>query len=320
MSRIMHRRALLSGALGTTAAGLCAMRLALGPGQGPGSPVFIARGQRYDGPLASAIRDGLRAVGIDPAQVRGKRVLVKPNLVEPLRGNPHVTTHPAVVVAIAEVFRGWGASVRVGEGSGHVHDTEFVLDESGLGDALADADLDFVDLNRDDIRPVKNRGGRSRIPGFSFPLAAADADLIVSAPKLKTHHWIGMTASLKNLYGVVPGKVYGWPKNVLHYAGIPQTVFDINASLPRTIAVVDAIDCMEGDGPIMGTLKHLGLLVIGDNPTAVDATCARLIGLEPASLEYLRLSGGCLGPIDEAAIPQRGEPWAGLRSRFQLRV
>ena len=109
-------------------------------------------------------------------------------------------------------------------------------------------------------------------------------------PKLKTHHWVGMTAAMKNMYGVLPGIVYGWPKNVLHHAGIPQTVFDISASLPQTIAIVDGIECMEGDGPILGSVKSLGLIAVGLNPTAVDATCARIIGLEPSRISYLKLS------------------------------
>ena len=54
------------------------------------------------------------------------------------------------------------------------------------------------------------------------------ADFVVSMPKLKTHHWVGMTASMKNFYGVLPGIKYGWPKNVLHHNGIPETVADIN--------------------------------------------------------------------------------------------
>ena len=75
-------------------------------------------------------------------------------------------------------------------------------------------------------------------------------------PKMKTHHWIGVTASMKNLYGTLPGLIYGWPKNVLHYAGVPETVVDINASLPPRIAIVDGIVCMEGDGPLLGQERH----------------------------------------------------------------
>src|SRR5690606_1369259 len=125
-------------------------------------------------------------------------------------------------------------------------------------------------------------------------------------------------ASLKNMYGTLPGIKYGWPKNVLHHAGIHQTVLDINASLPPTLAVVDAIVCMEGDGPIMGTPKSLGMIAIGRNLAALDATLARVIGLQPSQIGYLRRAGRAMGPIHERGIVQRGESWRELATPFQL--
>src|SRR5687768_7307109 len=104
----------------------------------PRASVFVARNQRYDGPLAATIRDGLLAAGAKPQEFHGRRVLLKPNMVEPSRAVPHMTTHPAVIVAAAEVFLGWGAEVCVGEAPGHVRDTEMALEESGVGEALAD--------------------------------------------------------------------------------------------------------------------------------------------------------------------------------------
>jgi uncharacterized protein (DUF362 family) len=312
----LGRRALLVGA-GAAAAGMAALPWLRDRFAEP-SPVFLARGQRYDGPLVQTLRDGLLATGVDPHTLRGRKVLLKPNLVEPSPLSPHVTTHPAMIVAAAEVFRGWGAEVAVGEAPGHVRDTEMVLVESGMAEALDAAELPFRDLNYEESVFTANAGGASKLKGFFFPRSVAEADLIVSMPKLKTHHWVGLTASLKNMYGVLPGIQYGWPKNVLHHAGIPETVCDINASLGKTIAIVDGILCMEGDGPIMGTPKPLGLVAIGVNPTAVDATCARIIGLEPGKISYLRLTAGRLGPIRERLITARGEDWRDLVSPFEL--
>jgi uncharacterized protein (DUF362 family) len=280
------------------------------------SPVFLARNQRYDGPLAETIAAGLSAVGFDRGWVRGRKVVLKPNLVEPNRAAPQIITHPSVVLAAAEVFRRWGAKVSVGEAPGHVRDTELALDESGLGEALRGDKLPFDDFNYSEFRTVRNAGGTSAIREFTFPAAAAEADLIVSMPKLKTHHWMGFTAAMKNLYGVLPGLIYGWPKNVLHYAGIPQTVVDINASLPRRIAIVDAIVCMEGDGPILGTPKPLGLLAVAQNLTALDATLARITGFDPYKVPYLALAADRLGPISDGAIEQRGERWQDLVDPF----
>jgi uncharacterized protein (DUF362 family) len=280
--------------------------------------VFIAKNQSYDGTLVTTIRDGLEACGISADAIKGKRVLLKPNMVEPIRESPHMTTHPAIVLAAAEVFRVWGATVTVGEGPGHLRDTDLALAESGVGEALDTASLPFADLNYQDVAWTPNAGKKSPLKGFYFPQAVAEADLIVSLPKMKTHHWVGVTAAMKNLYGTIPGCKYGWPKNVLHYSGIPETVFDINASLPRTVAIVDAIDCMEGDGPIMGKLKHMALILIGACPAAVDATVCRLMDIDPNAIPYLKLAAGRLGPIDDAHITQRGESWQPLVSPFAI--
>ncbi len=314
--RQLNRRRLLVGS-GAAVAGVLAWRAARGLCQ-TRQPVFVARNQQYHGPIARTIRDGLIAVGFDPRWVRGRTVLLKPNLVEPTRQAPHLTTHPAMVVAAAEVFRNWGAKLLVGEAPGHVRDTEMALIESGLDEALHGERLEFVDLNYSESVRVPNAGRVSDLPEFHFPKAVAGADLIVSMPKLKTHHWVGMTASMKNLYGTLPGLIYGWPKNVLHYAGVPETVVDINASLPPRIAIVDGILCMEGDGPLMGTPKTMGLVAVSLNPTAADATLARIMGLNPAKIPYLALADGHLGPTDERFTPQRGERWRDVADPFEM--
>ena len=283
------------------------------------SPVFVAAKQKYDGPLTKTIHDGLLNCGVDPIAYNGKRVLLKPNLVEPMRGSPQMTTHPAMVVACAEVFLKAGARVSVGEAPGHMRDTEAALVEARLGEALLDAKLPFADLNYEESQFLRNAGKRSALPGFYFPQSILEADLIVSMPKLKTHHWVGVTVSMKNLYGTLPGNRYGWPKNVLHHAGIPQTVVDINASLPPTIAVVDGIECMEGDGPILGTSKQMGIVVVGADRLAVDSTCARIMGMDPSRISYLKLASEIgFGQMQDFLIKQVGERWQPLVSPFKV--
>jgi uncharacterized protein (DUF362 family) len=280
--------------------------------------VFVAKSQQYASDLGRTIRDGLVACGLTAERFRGKQVLLKPNLVEPTRNIPHMTTHPAVIIAAADVFRSFGASVSVGEAPGHIRDTQMALCESGVGEALRDAELAFADLNYEDVGWRANAGRFSKLPGLYFPQSVLEADYVVSMPKLKTHHWVGVTASMKNLYGVLPGIKYGWPKNVLHHNGIPETVADIASTAPRTLAIVDGIDCMEGDGPILGSRKHMGLLLVGGNLAAVDATAARIMGLDPTRVSYLKLAAKRLGPLDDRLIDQRGEHWQNVADPFQI--
>lgn len=283
------------------------------------APVVIARATAYDATLVDVIARGLAELGVGRGVVRGKSVLLKPNLVEPAAEAPHINTHPAFVRATIEVFRKLDAQeVFVAEGQGHCRDTYYVLEQSGFEPMLDEADTPFVDLNHDDIYSVDNRSKFTRLTRLQLPRSLRRADLIVSLPKMKTHHWAGVTLSMKNLFGVMPGVCYGWPKNVLHHAGIVPSILDINEAVGPHLAIVDGIIGMEGDGPIMGTAKAANVVVMGTNLPAVDATAARLMGFDPLHLDFLKLASGRLGPIQQRHIEQRGEPLAAVTQRFTL--
>lgn len=318
--RITRREALAAAgalALGGSAAGGAIW--SVGRERGWRSRVFIGDAPSYDGDLVGVVRAGLAELGVTGSRVRGKRILLKPNLVETAVGHQHINTHPRVVLAVAEAFaRLDAASIVVAEGQGHRRDSLLVLEESGMDAALTGADLEFVDLNHDAVEPVANAGKWTNLPTLYLPRTVLGADWVVSLPKLKTHHWAGITCSMKNLFGVMPGLVYGWPKNVLHWAGIPESILDINVAVQPALTIVDAVVGMEGDGPIMGSPKPVGCLVVGTNLPAVDATCARLMGLEPHRVRYLAKASGRLGPIREANIDQRGEAIGRYRTRFHV--
>ena len=314
--RGVSRRALLAGA-GTAAAGVAGLAWYGGSEGGWRAETAILRAPRYDASLPRRLREGLKSLGIDRQAVHRKRILLKPNLVEPSREAPHINTHPLFVRSVAEVFLQLDAAeVIVGEGQGHIRDSWYVLEQSGLQSQLDDTKLSFIDLNVDRVFTAKNAGGRMKERKLYLPQTLRRVDWIVSLPKMKTHHWAGATLAMKNLFGVMPGICYGWPKNVLHFNGIPQSIYDINATVRPHLAIVDGIVGMEGDGPIMGTPKAAGVIVMGRNFPAVDATCCRLMQIDPRRVPYLRLSSGRLGPILERHIEQRGESIAACAKPF----
>lgn len=281
--------------------------------------VFIGRIGSYADDIRAIVQRGLAEIGVGRSEVQGKSILLKPNLVEPAIEAPHINTHPAFVLGVADAFLGLDArEVFVAEGPGHCSDTFLVLDESGMGKALQKVKIEFVDLNHDDIDRRPNRSRRTRMAELFLPRSLRRADLVVSLPKMKTHHWTGATLSMKNFFGAMPGVCYGWPKNVLHHQGIHESIVDIVATIRPHLAIVDGIIGMEGDGPIMGTPKAAGLIVMGKNLPAVDATCCRLMGLSPENIGYLAASSGHLGPIAERNITQRGEKVAACAQRFEL--
>ncbi|MDR3673944.1 MAG: DUF362 domain-containing protein [Acidobacteriota bacterium] len=281
----------------------------------PESRVAIVRSASYDRGLATLLFDALREFDLP---VNGKKVLLKPNFVEP---DPEgiINTHPAVVAAVRDAFlRRGAASVRVAEGPGHERDTESIVETIRLRDYLGPLQDIFVDLNLDEVHAVDLRTRASRLKRLYFPRTVLEADYIVSLPKLKTHHWAGVTLSLKNMFGIVPGCCYGWPKNVLHWAGITGSILDINSTVRPDFAIVDGVIGMEGNGPIQGTPKASGVLILGNDPVAVDATCARVMGLAPERIDYLAKAGVLLGHIKPEKIRQLGESIASVKTPFAV--
>jgi uncharacterized protein (DUF362 family) len=304
---------------------IAAGAVALASCAGTNRPARTVR--RADSPVVSVVRQPgytqniyetvRRTLAGHHLNVRGRSVVLKPNLVEFEAGSV-INTNPILVHAAMEAFKAMGAStVRIAEGPGHRRATLDLADAAGYFKTIPGFEDLFTDLNLDDVSRIEFVNPVSRLRFLYLPHTALSCDLLVSMPKMKTHHWAIATLSMKNLFGVVPGGVYGWPKNVLHWAGIAECITDIQTVFPRTFALVDGIVGMEGNGPIQGTARASGVIVTGQDMAAVDATCCRLMRIEPLQVEYLRLSRDSTY-LAESAIRQDGESIAALSTPFEL--
>src|SRR5438132_5345473 len=263
------------------------------------SRVATLHADQYSDKLDQLVFDGLRLFHLD---VRGKSVLLKPNIVEYIPGKP-VNTDAHLIGAAAEAFLRLGAaSVTVGEGPGHHRDTDLLLYETGLGDQLAHRKIAFVDLNRDELIKTRLQANYSGLGHLWLPRTVLASDFIVSMPKVKTHHWAGVTLSMKNMFGIVPGCRYGWPKNILHWAGIHESILDICATVRPHFVIADAIVAMQGDGPLNGTEHHLQTVVLADDPVAADSTLTRFMRIRPERVAHIREAGRFIGNLHQSVI------------------
>ena len=297
-------------------AGAAGSAILAGCGRAPGNlaPVSILRAASYSEDLYALMG---RIIAEHRLDIRGKRVVLKPNLVE-FDQNTVINTHPKMVHAALEAFRAAGAAdVRIAEGPGHRRVTLDLADAAGYFSTIPKFESVFTDLNLDDVTRVNLIRPQSKLTSIYLPHTVLGCDLLVSMPKMKTHHWVGATLSMKNLFGLVPGGVYGWPKNVLHWAGIPQSIADLHSLFPHTFSIVDGIVGMEGNGPIQGTPRPMGLVVAGSDPVAVDATCCRIMHIDPRRVAYLTLAAG-EQQLSENLIPQTGEKIVSVAAPFAL--
>ncbi|HZS03234.1 MAG TPA: DUF362 domain-containing protein [Blastocatellia bacterium] len=277
--------------------------------------VTILHASSYDKNLSDLLRQGMKNHALN---VRGKRVVLKPNLVE-YHAAHRINTNPLLVAAAIDCFRALGAAeVIVADGPGHQRDTEMLLELSGLDEVVRGEKARFVDLNTDSIHRVETATHLAKLGELWLPETILGADLVVSMPKMKTHHWAGVTLSLKNLFGVIPSVRYGWPKNVLHWHGIDESIVDIATTVRPGFTIIDGIEGMEGNGPLHGETVNSQVIVMSENLAAADATAARLMGLDPLKVVHLSYMRDLGAPVAARRITQAGERLADYRREFRL--
>lgn len=232
--------------------------------------------------ILSAVRQLLEPLGGMGAFVQaGQTVLIKPNL---LLGKPveqAVTTHPDVVGAVIRLVRECGATALVGDSPG-VGSTKAVAEKCGILDVVKETGASLAAFEFSS--PFPNKMGIFH--KLEIAREAAEADVIINLPKLKTHQMMGLTGGVKNMFGVI----VGLRKVNLHFqAGDDKALFaamllELAKHTAPALTIVDAVTAMEGNGPGNGTPVQIGALVAGTNPLAVDTVVVSLLGIDPDSV------------------------------------
>ncbi len=136
-----------------------------------------------------------------PLNVRGKKVLVKPNLLGPFPPESAIVTHPMIIRALLEALMERGAHVYVGDnpgirGYGRI---SRVGEVTGIREAVGES---FVNLSSSATRvPVNSRFVRETV----ISSLVMEADLVISVPKFKTHVYTVITGAIKNSFGFLVG-------------------------------------------------------------------------------------------------------------------
>lgn len=227
-----------------------------------------------------------RAFELFPVQVTGKKVLIKPNVLRASEAKEGIVTHPAVLRAVVEKVEGMEpASLVVGDNSGLF--SYGINEESFKKTGLMEAAKGYYENIGNDLQKVDFNPEYMAKVGLSR--AVLDADIIISLPKFKTHGLTVITGAIKNSYGFLPGA----QKAHLHKAaGSPERFHEVVVEVFRLrvpdLFILDAVVGMEGNGPASPDLLDIGLIMASNDAMAMDSVMAKMVGLEPGRLRFLR--------------------------------
>ncbi len=292
--------------------------------------------------VAAAVEEAIDLLGGMKRVTKGKNtVLLKPNLVS---NAPTMTTKVEVIRTLATLMKRAGKEVSIGEGSaavgyfnvkgGMVYRTrkreildpmqQVVFDQLGYTELSKNLRIPLVNLHSGEL-VERNVPGAFAFPKITLHRALAETDLLCSVPMMKTHQLAQVTLGMKNLVGTFPGTVYQSVRGHMHDvasevepSGTAVAIVDMVRANKLGLVVVDGSMAMEGNGPSMGKLVKMDVIVAGTNPLATDMVAASLMGFEPGEIPTFTWANKAgMKPESLDNIEVRGEPLERARRTFQ---
>jgi len=251
-----------------------------------GAKVAIERCSAYEpeklnAALKSAVLDA------DFPDVKGKTVLLKPNIVMDSAPEKAVTTHPVFLEAVIRLVKERGASnILVGDSPG-IQGPNFTARGCGIGEAAKKNGAEWIDFTRGTI-DLKCPEGKIQ-KSFTVSKVLQSVDFVISLPKLKNHQLMYYTGAMKNIFGLVPSV----KKSAFHVRypsreSFASMIVDLNVAVRPAYAIMDAVVAMEGPGPSAGTPKQVGLIMASSNLLAMDIAASSIVGYPPQLIPVIR--------------------------------
>ena len=218
----------------------------------------------------------------------GQRVLLKVNLLSKASPERAVTTHPEIVRALIRSVRDAGGVPVVGDspaGPNTAGQIRALHETTGIARVCADEGAELVLFDDDAMRVANPRG--ALYGAFTLGREVVEADVIISLPKFKTHGFMMFTGAVKNLFGCIPGL-----EKAQYHLKVPDRddfgdmLVDLMLACRPTLAVMDAIVGMEGNGPAGGTTREIGAVIASADFVALDVVASAMAGLDPARGVY----------------------------------
>lgn len=220
-------------------------------------------------------------------------VLIKPNLCYYWDYSTGETTDPRVVSAIVDYLRavaGSDVNIFVAEADASAMKTKYSFKMLGYEELSRAKQVGLVNLSEGDIVEIQIAVGDGKLT-LAVNKMLLDSDLVINVPKLKTHNLTGITCSLKNMFGAIAK-----PRKYVYHQNLDEVIVGMNKLVKSDVCIVDGIIARGKH------TKKMNLIMAGDDPLATDLVVARILGLNPAGIRYLRMAKreniGRVGEID----------------------
>ena len=228
--------------------------------------------------LLTALKKCLLPVIAECGGVGGKKVMIKPNLLEYRKENDPASVHPALLLTLCRFLRQEGAKEIAVIENPAVRTAEMIIKTMNVADELAALDVSVKNCARYEKSSMP---ANCRFHQLEIATEYRDYDLIIDFAKAKTHAMMVLTLGVKNLFGLIRGSErLSWHLAVgRNFAEFADMLLDLYLLVAPQITLLDAITGMEGNGPGSGDPVQLGFLAASSDALALDASVAKQLGV-----------------------------------------
>ena len=225
-------------------------------------------------------------------------VLLKVNLITSHTFETGVTTDPIVVEAVITKILDLGKKAIVVETEGGITSPDVAIHKTGMMDVIERLGAEYINMRKLDDKVELEVENPRAIKKFKVAKLAVDSP-IITIPSLKTLKNTTITMGLKNMFGMLTTR----NKFSYHAFGMNKVIYDICKTLPPILSVIDGFYGKSGGGPWSGDPVKMDTIIASADPIAADATGARIIGIDPQSIDHVRwLHESGIGNMDDIEI------------------
>ncbi len=217
---------------------------------------------------------------IDYSPKKCDLLAIKPNLCCPMPYFTGATTDTRILDQTLEIFADYAEKIVVVEANGYMASAEENFEKSGMNVVCEAHGVDFVNLSKDILIPVK--GDFKSLTNFKIPRTVLKADVLLNLPVMKTHSMTTVTLSMKNMFGVIPGR-----KSIYH-PKLTDAITDMMKIRRPDLNIMDGVVGMEGNGPVEGRSKRMNLVLASEDALAMDLVCCKIMRVNPVQVEHLQ--------------------------------
>lgn len=241
----------------------------------------------------------------------GRTVLIKPNVMSQNRPEQHTVTHFAVVAALCRLFAEHDCRIQIGDSEAFYERgmTRRAFRTAGLDRVASRYGATLVPFEEQPLVGLDT--GLSWLPTLHVPRALLEADIVINAPKLKSHSGMRLSGAVKNMVGCVPGGykqfIHRWSSNDFE---LSDAILAIHRLVTPAVSVMDAVVALDGGPAAIGRGVPTGRILASTNPAALDVVACRMIGYDPSEVPLLERAqaSGMIGDYNDVELLGTIEP------------